>query len=67
MKNDIILTPLQEQLKRDTSKLLEQMIGEFSCSKDPDVEAFLKEKSIRYEFSGLSRTYLYIKQEAAVE
>jgi hypothetical protein len=40
------------------------MIGEFSCSKDPDVEAFLKEKSVRYEYSGLSRTYLYIKQEA---
>jgi hypothetical protein len=56
MRNDIILTSLQEQLKRDTQELLDQKIKEFSCTRDSDVEAFLKEKSIRYEISDLSRT-----------
>jgi hypothetical protein len=63
MRNNLILTPLQEQIKRDKSGLLDQMIEEFSCVKDSDVEAFIKEKSIRYERSGLSRTYLYITQD----
>jgi hypothetical protein len=60
MRNDLVLIPLQERIKDDDPGLLDIKISEFSCSKDLDVESFLKERSIRYERTGLSRTYLYI-------
>ncbi|GHU67065.1 hypothetical protein AGMMS49983_17690 [Clostridia bacterium] len=46
-------------MNHDDAELLERKIREFSCKKDTDVESFIKEKSMIYERSGLSRTYLY--------
>jgi hypothetical protein len=63
MRNNLVLTSLQEQIKRDAPELIEHKIGSFYCEKDPDVESFLKGNSINYERIGLSRTYLYIDDE----
>jgi hypothetical protein len=45
---------------RGRYELLDRKIREFSCARDSDVEAFLKEKAISYEIRGYSRTYLYV-------
>jgi hypothetical protein len=60
MRNDLKLIPLQNQARDARSELLDLLIGEFSCEKDSDVEAFLKTNAVNYEKIGLSRTYLYI-------
>ena len=64
MKSDLVLTPLQEQMKLDSPELLDHKIKEFSCVKDTDVELFLTNNSINYERKGLSRTYIYIAKES---
>jgi hypothetical protein len=43
-------------------ELLEKKLGEFSCSRDSDIEAFIRTKAIDYERSGLGRTYLYLDE-----
>jgi len=63
MKDNLVLSSLQERIKDDEPKLLDHMIEEFSCARDPDVEAFLKEKAVPYERSGVSRTYFYTMEE----
>jgi hypothetical protein len=63
MRSDLCLAPLREQIRLSDTKLLEKQLGEFRCKKDRDVESFLHEKAIRYERSGLSRTYLYLTGE----
>ncbi|MDR0501580.1 MAG: hypothetical protein LBG97_10145 [Coriobacteriales bacterium] len=62
MPSKIILKPLQNILTdcKYTKKLLEQMLGEFFCERDKDIETFLHNKAVDYELSGISRTYLYI-------
>ena len=60
MRSDFVLTPLQERIKDDKPELLEKMIEEFSCEKDPDVEWFVKNNALNYERKGLSRTYFYL-------
>jgi hypothetical protein len=63
VRNDLGFHPLQEQMKKVTPEFLAQMIDEFSCVKDADVESFFRGQSIRYERDGLSRTYLYVTEE----
>jgi hypothetical protein len=41
-------------------ELLEKELREFSCSRDSDIETFIRTKAIDYERSGLGRTYLYL-------
>jgi hypothetical protein len=41
-------------------EFLEKQLGEFCCTKDPDIESYIRNKAISYECSGLSRTYLYL-------
>jgi len=60
LRSDIELIPLQEQMKSRHTELLQREIERFTCAKDADVESFLKEKAVRYERDGLSRTYLYV-------
>ncbi|MDR0499976.1 MAG: hypothetical protein LBG97_01835, partial [Coriobacteriales bacterium] len=62
MPSDIGLKSLQELLVDEgyTKELLGQMFGEFSCERDKDIEAFIHNKAIDYELSGISRTYVYI-------
>ncbi|MDR1815465.1 MAG: hypothetical protein LBR00_02130 [Clostridiales Family XIII bacterium] len=63
MRSDFTLVSLQEAMKDGNERLLDNKIEEFSCSRDADVAAFLKEKAIHYERSGLSRTYLYFAND----
>jgi len=60
LRSDIRLISLQEQIKTGDIELLDRKIREFSCSRDLDVESFLKVQATRYERDGLSRTYLYV-------
>jgi hypothetical protein len=60
MKSDLELIPLQNQIKNSRPELLDKKIEEFCCAKDPDVESFLKKNAVKYERSGISRTYLYV-------
>ncbi|MDR0501107.1 MAG: hypothetical protein LBG97_07730, partial [Coriobacteriales bacterium] len=57
----IKLLSLQEILldEKYPMELLEQRLGEFSCERDKDIEAFIHNKAIDYELSGISRTYLH--------
>jgi len=59
-RNNLILTPLYDQSLSTDSELLEKQLGEFCCTKDPDIESYIRNKAISYECSGLSRTYLYL-------
>jgi hypothetical protein len=59
MKNNLVLTSIQEQINCDAQELLERKIEGFFCIKDSDVESFLKNNAVNYERIGLSRTYLY--------
>jgi hypothetical protein len=63
MRSDLRLAPLREQIHLSDTELLEKQLGEFRCERDRDVESFLHEKAIRYERSGLSRTYLCLTRE----
>jgi len=40
-----------------------EILSEFSCTKDKDVERYLKKKAIEYEKSQISRTYLLFDSE----
>ncbi|EIC5074575.1 hypothetical protein ACN930_002266 [Vibrio parahaemolyticus] len=42
----------------------QRLFSDFSCPKNPDLEIFLKTKSIRFEQSDNSRTYLILDSES---
>jgi hypothetical protein len=63
MKNSLILYPLRKRIHDAPIELLDQMIGEFSCTRDRDVEIFLKNTAVKYEREGYGRTYLYVDQK----
>lgn len=46
-----------------SSDKIQEVISNFSCKKDIDIENFLKEKSIKYENLSKSRTYFIIDEE----
>jgi hypothetical protein len=60
MRNDFEFVSLQSQAEKDTPELLGRKIEEFCCTKDSDVEIFLKKDALRYEREGYGRTYLYM-------
>jgi hypothetical protein len=62
MRNDINLSALRLNVNEEP-ELLDREIGEFSCTRDTDVERFLKNDAIRYEREGYGRTYLYTTLE----
>jgi hypothetical protein len=64
MRNDLEFVSLQSHAEQDTPELLGRKIEEFCCTKDPDVEIFLKRNAIRYEREGYGRTYLYMDVES---
>lgn len=47
-------------------KLLERRLGEFVCSRDKQLEEFIRNKALNYEIKGFSRTYLVVDTVAAV-
>ncbi|MDR3307529.1 MAG: hypothetical protein LBS58_01355 [Coriobacteriales bacterium] len=49
------LMDTEEQLKS-----LEQRLGGFACSRDKELEGFIRNKALGYEIKGFSRTYLVI-------
>jgi hypothetical protein len=59
MQSDLLLHSLREQVAESDTRLLEleRKLKEFCCARDKDVESFIHDKAIRYERSGLSRTY----------
>jgi predicted GNAT family N-acyltransferase len=60
VRSDILLAPLREQILDSEPELLETQLREFRCIRDTDVEAFIQNRAIDYEESGLSRTFLYL-------
>lgn len=63
MQNNLYLISLRSLIRAGEERLLEieAQLKEFSCVRNTDVQSFIREKAIRYERSGLSRTYLYLK------
>jgi hypothetical protein len=59
MTNEQRLNSLREQLLTESTKLLElkTMFEGFSCSRNEDVERFIRINAIDFERSGISRTY----------
>jgi hypothetical protein len=66
MQSDLLLHSLREQISESETRLLEleQKFKEFCCVRDKDVESFIHDKAIRYERSGLSRTYYYTRRSS---
>ncbi len=48
---------------KEDSSLVQKAFSSFSCTRNQDVENFLKENSIRFEKSDITRTYLIIDQD----
>ena len=48
---------------KDDSSLIKDAVSSFSCTRNQDVENFLKENSVRFEKSDITRTYLIIDQD----
>ncbi len=58
MFNDITVFNIREYLSaRDDKDLgeedLKQLLSEFSCDKNPDVERFLRQQSIEFDMKGM--------------
>jgi hypothetical protein len=69
MRADLQLLSLREQILEGSTKLfeLDTQFKEFCCVRDEDVQTFIRDKAIRYERSGLSRTYFYTTNRATQE
>lgn len=70
MLNDVTVFNIREYLSaKDDEALgeeaLRQILSEFSCEKNPDVERFLKEQSIEFTKKHQSVTYLVFANEDA--
>lgn len=68
MLNDIIVFNIREYLSDKGDKdlgedELRQLLSEFFCDKNPDVERFLKEQSIEFTKKNQSVTYLVFSNE----
>jgi hypothetical protein len=68
MQNDLYLVSLRSLIQAGDERLLEieTQLKEFSCARNTDVQSFIREKAIRYERSGLSRAYLYLKTNKSI-
>jgi len=56
---------LSKILKEWPEKYVFEMLSEFSCSKDKDVQRFLRKRAIEFEKKQVSRTYLLFDSESA--
>jgi hypothetical protein len=65
MRSDIEFLALRLHYNEEP-KLLEHKMGEFCCTRDTDVERFLKRDAIRFEDEGYGRTYLYTIYENGI-
>ena len=70
MLNDITVFNIREYLSDKDDKILgeevlQQILSEFSCEKNSDVERFLKEQSIEFTKKNQSVTYLVFSNEDA--
>lgn len=69
MLNDVTVFNIREYLSSDDKILgeeqLQQVLSEFLCSKNTDVERFLKEQSIEFTKKNQSVTYLVFSNEDA--
>lgn len=70
MLNDVIVFNIREYLSAKGDKdfgedALRQILSEFFCDKNPDVERFLKERSIEFTKKNQSVTYLVFSNEDA--
>ncbi|GAB4273956.1 hypothetical protein [Thermincola ferriacetica] len=59
-----MLIALEKFLEMASEEKVSEVISVFKCEKDPDIENFLKEKSIIYERKAKSRTYLVFDEDA---
>lgn len=48
------------------SGIIENVLGKFSCTKDSDIENFIKNKAVEFESLYKSRTYLLCDESALV-
>jgi hypothetical protein len=64
-----VLIPLEKLLEITSQERVEEVISSFCCSKEPDIEEFLKNKNkaILYEQKSKSRTYLIFNEEALID
>ena len=70
MANDIIVFNIREFFSDKEDKVLgeealQRILSEFSCDKNPDVEDFLKNKSIEFTRKNQSVTYLVFANDDA--
>lgn len=70
MFNDVIVFNIREYLALQDDKMLgeeelQQLLSEFSCEKNSDVERFFKEQSIEFTKKHQSVTYLVFAKEDA--
>lgn len=70
MFHDVTVFNMREYLSGKDDRVLgedalQQIISEFSCKKNPDVERFLKEQSIEFTKKNQSVTYLVFANEDA--
>jgi hypothetical protein len=63
MRNSYSLIPLRQYLGSGDVELLDRLIEEFSCSKDKQVEAYLKRDAIQFDRSNIARTYLFVNDD----
>lgn len=69
MPESVVVLNIREYLSGKGSELgeevLEELLSEFSCEKNPDVERFLKEQAIAFTKKNQSVTYLLLAAEDA--
>jgi hypothetical protein len=62
-----LLVSLEEFLKVASEEKFLEVISNFICLKDPDIEYFIKNKALLFEMKAKSRTYLIFDEDAMVE
>lgn len=70
MLNDITVLNIREYLSNQDDKVLgeealKQVLSEFSCKKNTDVERFLREQSVEFTKKNQSVTYLVFTNDDA--
>lgn len=70
MYNEIVVINIREYLRNKDDKeigeeALQQILSDFSCAKNPDVERFLKKEAIAFAMKNQSVTYLVFTKDDA--
>ena len=61
MTNKVI--PLKDLIDKRSEKTVVEFLSSFSCSKDKDVQRYLRETAVKHEINHISRTYLIFDSE----